>query len=305
MSDEKSVVPAEKPTSKFGEALREIACGTFAGFNGKFVDYPFDTVKTRMQAQNCPYKSTTECIRLIARNEGFWGFYAGIASPCLGSAFENAAAFMLYGRASSTLMERFRPDLLDSNAMKPLWIVSAAGAVSGMGTATVLTPVEFVKGRVQVNPAKYPSVPACVRTVLREEGAGALYAGYSATLAREIPGNMMWFLTFELALRNLFIPHGGARSDAPWYAFPCSGAVGGVFYWGTFFPADVAKTKMQTDPHFATLSLPAALRTIYRQGGLGALYAGIGITLVRAAPANAAIFGLYETANRNLPHFNF
>lgn len=292
-----------KEPSAVAQAAREISCGTIAGFFGKFVDFPFDTVKVRLQAEPCPYKGTIDCIRRVALEEGFWGFYSGIASPCIGSAFENAAAFMMFGQCSKLLMNHFGPT--EEGAMKPLWIVSSAGAFSGIGTGTVLTPVEFVKGRVQVNPKKYPSVPSAVKTVLKEEGAKALYNGYSATLAREVPGNAMWFLTYELALRNLFIPMGKTRDDAPWYAFPCSGAVGGVFYWGTFYPTDVIKTRMQTDPTYASLSLPAAFRRVYKEGGVGALYLGIGITLARAAPANATIFGLYEAANRNLPAFNF
>ena len=45
------------------------------------------------------------------------------------------------------------------------------------------------------------------------------------------------------------------------------------------------------------------LRNIYSAQGLRGLYSGIGITLIRAVPANACIFYCYETTTRLIKSF--
>lgn len=283
------------------DSVREITCGTIAGAIGKWVDYPFDTIKTRLQDPNSTYKGTIDCISKTARLEGFWGFYGGIMSPMIGAAFENAAAFLMYGRASAFLLDSFyAAEHKNKGFEKPLWVVAAAGAFSGLGTGTVLTPVELIKARVQVNPKKYPSVPVAFKTTVSEEGPTAMFKGLQATLVREVPGNACWFLFYELTLRNVFIPTGKTRDDAPWYAFPISGGVGGIFYWSALFPADVVKTKMQVDDKFAKMGFIDTFKHISKTGGVKALYSGIGITLCRAPPANATIFGIYEMVDKKL-----
>ena len=67
-------------------------------------------------------------------------------------------------------------------------------------------------------------------------------------------------------------------------------------YWSAFYPADTVKTEMQTRQ---TGSAPAksffsTFRDIYRASGLRGLYRGLTPTLMRAMPANAAVFLVYE-----------
>jgi len=49
-----------------------------AGVAGKFVEFPFDTVKVRLQTQplDVPiFKGPFDCFRQTIRNEGFLGLY--------------------------------------------------------------------------------------------------------------------------------------------------------------------------------------------------------------------------------------
>jgi hypothetical protein len=63
------------------DPIGDFLCGTAGGVVSKFVDFPFDTVKVRMQAKGTQYKSTWECVTSIARLEGVKGFYAGAKQP--------------------------------------------------------------------------------------------------------------------------------------------------------------------------------------------------------------------------------
>lgn len=49
-----------------------------AGVAGKFVEFPFDTVKVRLQTQPLDhpiFKGPYDCFRQTVRNEGFLGLY--------------------------------------------------------------------------------------------------------------------------------------------------------------------------------------------------------------------------------------
>lgn len=260
--------------------------------------------------------STFRTIINIAKTEGFWGFYGGVMSPLIGSGFVTASGFLTYGRTSAFLMDQFHHDQEEEeeqqhqqyqnnkkNLERPLWIVAASGATAGIVVSGILTPVELIKSRVQVNPTKYSSVPAAFKTTISEEGPTAIFKGLQATLLREIPGSASWFLFYEIALRNLFTPNGKTREDAPWYGFLCSGAIGGLAYWSAMYPIDVVKTKMQVDNHFNKMGFVRTMSQTWKAGGVKALYSGIGITLCRAPIANAAIFGAYELMDYKLKQF--
>jgi hypothetical protein len=276
------------------DPVGDFLCGTAGGVVSKFVDFPFDTVKVRMQAKGANYPSTWACVTGIARNEGLNGFYAGVGAPIGGAAFENAFVFLSYGRGKS--LYRWLMNVPEG-APDPTASIWFAGAFGGISTSLVLTPVELLKCRVQTQPKgaerKYKGVFDCGVKVIRDEGPRSLYNGFSATLLREVPGNACWFGMYEQS-KWLFVPKGGTKADVPWYAAPICGGIGGFFYWSACFPADVVKTRMQTDPEYLKLGLRKGLATIYREGGIRALYSGYGITCVRAFPANATVFSVYE-----------
>jgi len=80
-----------------------------------------------------------------------------------------------------------------------------------------------------------------------------------------------------------------------------AGSIGGIGYNAIMFPADVVKTQIQAE---ASSSLKpnymGRLRKLWLAEGIRGLYRGFGVTLVRAVPSNAVIFGTYEVVNRAL-----
>lgn len=279
------------------DTVRDIGSGTVAGVISKFVDFPFDTVKVTFQAPNSPYKSYLHASSTIFKNEGIAGFYRGVGAPVAGAGLENAVCFSFFGFAQ----RHYRWSLSYGPDEKlPFAATLYAGAVSGFAVAHVLTPVELLKCRMQVQnlqpveQREYRNVVDCAVKTVRKDGLKGLYAGHTATLARETPGNAAWFGFYNLAQRAMLQP-GQTTDDLPGYKKALAGGCGGVMYWTTFFPADVVKTKMQVDPAFQTMGLAKGLSSVLRTGGVRALYSGWGITVVRAFPANAAIFFTYET----------
>ncbi|XP_068657291.1 mitochondrial arginine transporter BAC1 isoform X1 [Aristolochia californica] len=72
-------------------------------------------------------------------------------------------------------------------------------------------------------------------------------------------------------------------------------------FWSAVLPLDVAKTVIQTSPTIESTADPfRTLISIYRRVGLRGCYAGLGPTLVRAFPANAAAIVTWEFAAKVL-----
>jgi ornithine carrier protein len=98
-SKSQDVIIAEgtKMSQQGREALKDIVFGSFAGIVGKIIEYPFDTVKVRLQAQpgHLPlrYKGPLDCFQQSLRQDGLRGLYRGISAPLFGAAVETSSLF--------------------------------------------------------------------------------------------------------------------------------------------------------------------------------------------------------------------
>jgi len=264
------------------------------------VEYPFDTVKVLLQTQdraNPVYRGAVHCFISTWKRHGFRGLYRGLLTPLLGSAAENATLFTSYGWTKWALGEQ--------NRKLSLLELSLAGAGSGVCVAFVLTPVELIKCRLQIQQSasvvkeRYSSPIDVISRTYKAEGIRGLYRGHSSTLMREIPGNFAWFGTYEVAC-HLLAPKGGSKADMSPFGHMAAGASAGVAYWTAFFPADVVKSKIQTDPALKDSTFLQVFRKTFRVEGIRGLYAGWGITCARAAPSHAVIFATYELVSKFL-----
>jgi ornithine carrier protein len=80
------------------DALKDIVCGSASGMVGKYIEYPFDTVKVRLQSQpeNAPlrYTGPLDCFKKSLQRDGFIGIYRGISAPLAGAAVETSTLFV-------------------------------------------------------------------------------------------------------------------------------------------------------------------------------------------------------------------
>lgn len=83
-------------------------CGAISGGVSKFLTYPFDTIKKRIQQQvlyntstlhdDCPsrYRGVADCAAKIWKHEGIRGFYKGTVPTVLKSTLSTAITFAVY-----------------------------------------------------------------------------------------------------------------------------------------------------------------------------------------------------------------
>jgi len=256
----------QRPFLHQDSPLLDIACGSVAGITSKFIEHPFDTIKVRLQSQSITapiYNGTLDCIKKSCNAATL---YQGICSPLIGAVGENAILFLSYSFALSFIAPE-----------KPtLGAQALAGAFSGGCVSFLLTPVELLKCRVQVNGG---SSAFMLKSILASDGILGLYRGYSGTFLRESVGGAAWFGTYEYT---------NARLQNPLL----SGACAGIAFNAALFPADVIKSIQQTQSTRA--SLTSIAKSLWKSSGIKGLYRGFGITAARAGPSSAMIFWTYE-----------
>lgn len=97
MIEEARSASAEHAAGQGQEAIKDVVCGSVAGVVGKYIEYPFDTVKVRLQSQpdNVPlrYTGPLDCFKKSLQKDGFVGIYRGIPAPLVGAAVETSSLF--------------------------------------------------------------------------------------------------------------------------------------------------------------------------------------------------------------------
>ncbi|CAL9730810.1 mitochondrial ornithine transporter 1 [Monosporozyma unispora] len=274
-------------------AFKDILNGSIAGACGKFIEYPFDTVKVRLQTQGSKmFPTTWSCIKYTYTNEGILrGFFQGIASPLFGASLENATLFVAYNQTSKYLNKTTQVSELSN--------IIISGAVAGSFASFVLTPVELIKCKLQVANLEN-KIPGAVQqttkiiptlmNVLKTNGVTGLWQGQSSTFIRESFGGVAWFATYELVKSKLKERHPLDKDNKTWELL-VSGASAGLAFNASIFPADTVKSIMQTEH----TTIKKAITKIITRYGFKGFYRGLGITLIRAVPANATVFYTYET----------
>ncbi|GAA5871273.1 hypothetical protein JCM16303_000702 [Sporobolomyces ruberrimus] len=224
------------PSEATRPAWKDISYGSAAGIVSKLFEHPFDLVKVRLQSQPLDrplrFKGPLDCMIQTFKGEGLRGLWRGVSMPVGGAMAENATLFVVYNQTQSLLRQYFPPPTHDDpTQLAPLPIpqIATSAAVAGAAASFVLTPVELVKCKMQVqnivaadallaaagtkstiaastaipllastNSKPPPGPIAITRTILRESGFKGLWLGQTGTFLRETGGSAAWFTTFEV-----------------------------------------------------------------------------------------------------------
>ncbi|KAF6155863.1 hypothetical protein GIB67_039194 [Kingdonia uniflora] len=233
------------------------------------------------------------------------GLYRGATSSFIGVAFESSILFGIYSQTKQSLQGELH------NGIPQLQVIIPSAAYGGTIISFILCPSELVKCRMQIQGTdslvpkndRYSSPLDCAIKTIKREGVNGIFRGGFATLLRESIGNAVFFSTYEYSRYHIQSQLNSAFcgvSSQPKVMIDVgigviTGGIAGVAFWSTVLPLDVAKTVIQTTPDTRSSRNPfQILNSIYKTKGVRACYAGLGPTLVRAFPANAAAIVAWE-----------
>jgi solute carrier family 25 (mitochondrial carnitine/acylcarnitine transporter), member 20/29 len=142
--------------------------------------------------------------------------------------------------------------------------------------------------------AQHGTLAGAFTRVWQEGGFTSLFRGSMATLARDIPGSMAYFGTYEILKRNYL---GGST-----FGILTAGGFAGIANWLVAIPADVVKSRLQASTN-ASHSALGIFKEMIKNEGIFSLFRGIGPVMLRAFPANAACFFGMETGKSLLKNY--
>lgn len=245
-------------TSQFFSSL---LAGAAAGISVDVALFPIDTIKCRMQAPEGFLKSG-----------GFKGLYNGLGAAALGSAPGAAAFFCGYDLASAKFLKELKRRGIKDQRVEALSYM-AASSIGEVIACLVRVPTENVKQKQQAG--LYTSLRSTVRGIINEQGFRGFYAGYSTTVAREIPFSFIQFPIWEFSKQYLRKKLG--KEISPWQSALCGSASGAVAAAITT-PLDVVKSRQMLDiktGKYAGKSMVSCLKTIHTEEGVPGLFKGV------------------------------
>ena len=189
----------------------------------------------------------------------FLGLYKGVAPPLVGMMLEKSIVFGVYSSVKQHTSSHF-----------------LAGISAGIACTTIVTPIEKIKINLQ-NGIPFKNMNLSLRS---------LYNGYTPCLFREVPGFGLYFSSYN------FMKQRFNQEDSSFKTMLCGG-FSGVFAWIFIYPADVVKTRLQSD----TLKYPNVIECIRHTRstlGISVFYKGVSLALLRAFQLHSGVWLGFE-----------
>ena len=238
---------------------------------------------------------TVETFRNILTNEGITAFWKGNIPAELLYISYGAVQFSAYRQCTHLL----HPLRLSNKAE-----AFVAGAVAGASATTLTYPLDLLRTRFAAQgPQKvYKSLRSGIRAIARQEGAKGFFQGLAAAVTQVVPYMGLFFGTYETLrplLAGLSLPFGSGDATA--------GILAGLCAKTGVFPLDLIRKRLQvqgpTRAQYLAGKIPVYGKGVYRTGkaivakeGWKGLYRGLGVGLVKSAPASAITMWTYERA---------
>ncbi|KAM7258889.1 hypothetical protein ACFE04_014630 [Oxalis oulophora] len=286
-----------KNLSVFERAFIGAAAGGLAGAFTYVSLLPLDTVKTKLQTKGASqiYSNTFDVIAKTFQSNGILGFYTGISAVIVGSTASSAVYFGTceFGKSVLSKLHNF----------PPLLIPPTAGAMGNIVSSAIMVPKELITQRMQAG-AKGRSYEVLLK-ILEKDGFLGLYAGYSATLLRNLPAGVLSYSSFEY-LKAAVLSKTNQSYLEPIQSV-CCGALAGAISASITTPLDVVKTRLMTQVHGdaankVSAGVAATVRQILMEEGWVGFTRGVGPRILHSAGFSAIGYFAFETARLTILH---
>eukprot|EP00116_Pleurobrachia_bachei_P004279 sb/3464541/ len=211
---------------------------------------------------------------------------------------QRSAVYVLLTLFEQLAILYFSPSWIETHTMstppRDPWLVSktfALAGVSNMVSGAITHPIDVVKVRMQCDPGRgaarqYSGLVSGAARLLGTEGPKVLFtAGLLPSLCREASYSTIRMGGYEPVKRFI---HKGNDQGLPLYKKVFAGATSGLA--GAFFttPFDLVKVRLQTDIERRLPNTFVLLYRIWGEGGVRALWRGVGPNLGRGCTTTAA-----------------
>jgi len=275
--------------SKFALA-GAIGCGVTHG-----AMTPIDVVKTRIQLDPVTYnKGTIGSFRQVVASEGAGALLTGLGPTVAGYSLQGAFKFGGYELFKKTFID-FLGYETASKYKNSIYIGSAA--IAEFFADIALCPLEATRIRLVSQPTFANGLVGGFARILKEEGAGSFYNGFTPILFKQIPYNIAKFLVFERAAEFYYSLLPTAKSDLSQTMHTVvnlgSGLTAGFAAAIVSQPADTLLSKVNKTKKAPGQSTIGLLGSLAKQLGFVGSFAGLPTRLVMVGTLTSLQFTIY------------
>lgn len=302
----------------------DLVAGAVAGGVSRTITSPLDVIKIRFQVQMEPtstrtwlsaaqiqqskYTGMLQATKDIVKEEGLSGLWRGNVPALLMVMPYTAIQFVVLHKLKSFAAGSSRGD--DHVKLNPA-LSFISGALAGCAATVGSYPFDLLRTVLasQGEPKVYPNLRSAFVAILQSRGIQGLYAGLSPTLIEIVPYAGMQFGSYDSFKRLAMIwnqKHMWPQELSKLQLFTC-GLAAGTAAKICCHPLDVVKKRFQVEGLRRNPSYGAsieesmyknvwdAILRIFEAEGIAGLYKGLFPSLVKAAPAAALTFVVYES----------
>ncbi|MCO5602383.1 hypothetical protein L7F22_056514 [Adiantum nelumboides] len=297
--------------------------GAVAGGVSRTITAPLDVIKIRFQVQLEPtstrswnrfsqpskYTGILQATRDIINEEGIKGLWRGNVPALLMVMPYTAIQFVVLHKLKSFAAGSNRGE--DHINLNPA-ISFISGALAGCAATMGSYPFDFLRTVLasQGEPKIYPDLRSAFIGTMQSRGVRGLYAGLAPTLIEIVPYAGIQFGSYDTFKQlakgwNRKWVQGSAEELSRVQLFGC-GLAAGITAKVCCHPLDVVKKRFQVGglkrhPRYGAIVEEIAQRNVLDTAkkileveGIAGLYKGLYPSLVKAAPASAITFVVYE-----------
>ncbi|KAI3656778.1 hypothetical protein MP638_004125 [Amoeboaphelidium occidentale] len=276
------------------EQLKGYMAGICSGVAKWFVGHPLDTIKIRLQTSPDKFNGVIDCIGKTFKNEGIRGFYKGSVPPLMGWVLMDSVSLGSLRFYKQLIREHYN----SSGGELSYFQHGIAGLFSGWTVSLVATPVELLKGQLQVqygskHESRFKGPVHVVKHILKQNGIFGLWRGFAGCALFRTNFFVLWssYAYYSDYLNGMNI--------APQLVYLFAGGMAANTFWIMSFPADVLKNKVMTsDLSKPPPKLTQVAKDIYLKQGWRGFYRGFVPCLIRSFPTNASALFVYEMVMR-------
>ncbi|KAL9560520.1 hypothetical protein PS6_000122 [Mucor atramentarius] len=273
-----------------------LVASSIAALVARFVTYPLDTIKTRIQTQSEQRKYTLLAGSDHQKPATTWykyirSLYKGIGITLLFSVPALTVYLSCYELVKDYLDTTFSVSWLQRNALLNHAI---SGCFAEISAGLFFTPMEVIKSQLQIltNAQRDTTTISLAKTIAREEGLLGFYRGYWMTIAVFLPHTVTYFVVYE-QLKVLW-----TVEEQTFLVYVFCSAVASTLGVIVSTPLDIIKTRWQVSAQeHAYQGGPVKIAQLMWQneGGFRAFTQGMLIRIAWGIPVTTINMTVFET----------
>uniref|UniRef100_A0A8D2IUH9 Solute carrier family 25 member 40 n=1 Tax=Varanus komodoensis TaxID=61221 RepID=A0A8D2IUH9_VARKO len=214
----------------------------------------------------------------IVQREGVKALWSGLPPSLAVSVPTTVIYFTCYDQ----LHDAFISKLGEDNDYIPL----IAGGIARLFSATIISPVEMIRTRIQSQRLTYKELGACIRSNVAKNGWLSLWKGWGPTVLRDVPFSALYWWNYEY-FKTLLCKKSDVHEPTILITFSSGAAAGSFFYFSVVLFFYLASQQRKA-------SVWKLLKRIVAKNGFCGLFTGIIPRLTKIAPACAIMISTYE-----------